>query len=258
MAKKRLGQHFLFDRSVLSQIIENSGITSSDTVVEIGPGPGTLTRLIAEKAQRLIAIELDHQLCIKLVGELGEYRNIDLIEGDAMKFRYEDIGRFRVVANIPYYITTPLIFRLLEVRQNLISMTLTIQKEVAERIVAAPGGKEYGVLSIAIQCFALPVLKFIVPKEAFHPAPKVDSAVVHITMRETPLITGEDEELFFKVVRTAFSQRRKTLTNSLKSFGSAVGEVLTTAGIDPKRRPETLSIDEFARVARLLKSGLPP
>ncbi|MGC2062276.1 MAG: 16S rRNA (adenine(1518)-N(6)/adenine(1519)-N(6))-dimethyltransferase RsmA [Thermodesulfovibrionales bacterium] len=252
MAKKSLGQNFLFDRTILSEIIEASGVGPEDTVVEIGPGHGTMTKLLAEKARKLIAIELDHQLCIKLVGELSGFDNIELIEGDALKFNYEEINRFKVVANIPYYITTPVIFRLLEAKQTLESMTLTIQKEVGERIVAPPGGKDYGVLSIAIQCYAIPVLKFIVPKEAFHPVPKVDSAVVQISLRKEPLVSAKDEELFFKVVRTAFSQRRKTLSNSLKPFGPAVRDLLAKAGIDPQRRPETLSIEEFKRVAELL------
>jgi 16S rRNA (adenine1518-N6/adenine1519-N6)-dimethyltransferase len=257
MAKKSLGQNFLFDRAILSGIVEAAEIGPDDTVIEIGPGHGTLTRLLAEKARKLIAIELDHQLCIKLVGELSGYNNIELIEGDALKFRFEEIEKFKVVANIPYYITTPVIFRLLEAKQNLESMTLTIQKEVAERIVAPPGGKDYGVLSIAIQCFAIPALKFIVPKEAFHPVPKVDSAVVHISLRKEPLVPPCADEFFFKVVRTAFSQRRKTLSNSLKPFGPAVRDMLAKAEIDPQRRPETLSIEEFKRVAELLAESQP-
>lgn len=255
MAKKSLGQNFLYDRAILSEIIEAARIQPEDTVIEIGPGHGTMTKLLAEKARKLIAIELDHELCVKLVGELKGFNNIDLVEGDAMKFNYEEVGRFKVVANIPYYITTPVIFRLLEAKQQLESMTLTIQKEVAERIVAPPGGKDYGVLSIALQCYALPALKFMVPKEAFHPVPKVDSAVVHISLRETPLVSVADEAFFFKVVRTAFSQRRKTLSNSLKPFGPTVRDVLAETGIDPQRRPETLSIEEFKKIAELLSES---
>ncbi|MBA4372013.1 MAG: 16S rRNA (adenine(1518)-N(6)/adenine(1519)-N(6))-dimethyltransferase [Thermodesulfovibrio sp.] len=253
MSKKSLGQNFLYDRAILSEIIEAAGVLPDDTVVEIGPGHGTMTKLLAEKARKLIAIELDHELCVRLVGELKGFNNIDLVEGDAMKFNYEEVGRFKVVANIPYYITTPVIFRLLEAKQQLQAMTLTIQKEVAERIVAPPGGKDYGVLSIALQCYALPTLKFMVPKEAFHPVPKVDSAVVHISLRKEPLVSAEHEEFFFKVVRTAFSQRRKTLSNSLKPFGPAVRGALAEAGIDPQRRPETLSIEEFKNIAALLE-----
>jgi len=171
------------------------------------------------------------------------------VHGDALQFSYEAIGEFRVVANIPYYITTPIIFRLLDARKNVKSMTLTIQKEVAERIVAQPGCKDYGVLTIMIQYFAQPELKFIIPKEAFRPMPKVDSAVVHMNILEQPCVTVKDEKMFFRLVKTAFSQRRKTLSNSLKSFGTDIKDVMISAGIDPQRRPETLSIGEFARLS---------
>ncbi|TAN39738.1 MAG: ribosomal RNA small subunit methyltransferase A [Nitrospirae bacterium] len=252
MPKKKLGQNFLSDPFVLGRIIEAADLTPDDTVIEIGPGPGSLTKLLAENVKRLIAIELDHDLCVKLLPKLSAFRNVELIEGDALKYSYNDVGRFKVVANIPYYITTPLIFRLLEEKENLGSITLTIQKEVAERIVAGPGGKDYGVLSIMVQYYSIPQLKFIVPKELFWPVPKVDSAVVHITLRKTPAVEVKDEEFFFKVIRTAFSQRRKTLSNSLKPFGPAVKEVLEIAAVDPVRRPETLSISEFAQIADLL------
>jgi 16S rRNA (adenine1518-N6/adenine1519-N6)-dimethyltransferase len=252
MPKKRLGQNFLSDFFILNRIVEAAGLMPDDTVVEIGPGPGGLTKLLAERAKRLIAIELDHELCIKLTSVLSGYKNVELIEGDALKYDFGSIGRFTVVANIPYYITTPLIFRLLEEKESLQGMTLTVQKEVAERIVAGPGGRDYGVLSIMVQYYSVPELKFIVPKEAFWPVPKVDSAVVHITVRETPLVIPADEKLFFRAVRTAFSHRRKTLANSLKTMDENIKDVIIKAGIDPQRRPETLSIGEFARVADLL------
>jgi 16S rRNA (adenine1518-N6/adenine1519-N6)-dimethyltransferase len=250
--KKHLGQHFLSDFFILNRIVEAADISPDDTVVEIGPGPGGLTKLLAERAKRLIAIELDHELCIKLTSVLSGYKNVELIEGDALQYDFRNIGRFKVVANIPYYITTPLIFRLLEEKAALQGMTLTIQKEVAERIVAKPGGKDYGVLSIMVQYFAVPELKFIVPKEAFWPVPKVDSAIVHITTREAPLVIPVDEKLFFSVVRTAFSHRRKTLANSLKTMDENIKDIIIGAGIDPQRRPETLSISEFAVLADLL------
>lgn len=252
MAKKHLGQNFLYDPSILTMIIEAAGLSGDDTVVEVGPGPGRLTRLLADTVQKLIAIELDQDLYEKLRSDFIGYRNVELIHGDALKFPYESIGRFKVVSNIPYYITTPIIFRLLEAKENLESMTLTIQKEVAERIAARPGGKDYGVLSIMVQYNALPEMKFIIPKEAFRPAPKVDSAVLHMRILEKPSVEVADEKMFFKVVKTAFSQRRKTLSNSLKGFGGNIKELLTTAGIDPVRRAETLGLREFARLSDLL------
>ncbi len=246
MAKKHLGQNFLYDPSILTRIVEAAGLSSDDTVVEIGPGPGGLTRLLAENVRKVIAIELDKELYLRLRAEFAGYRNVELIQGDAMKFPYERIGRFKVVSNIPYYITTPIIFRLLEARESLQTMTLTIQKEVAERIAAGPGGKDYGVLSVMVQYHALPEIRFIIPREAFRPAPKVDSAVLHMRILERPSVTVADEKMFFRIVRASFSQRRKTLSNSLKSFGGNIKELLIKAGIDPGRRAETLSLEEFA------------
>ena len=252
MAKKHLGQNFLSDPSILHRIIEAAGLSKDDTVVEIGPGPGRLTRLLSEKAGKVIAIELDQELYARLRADLAGFRNVELVHGDALKFTYEEIGPFKVVANIPYYITTPIIFRLLDAKKTLKTMTLTIQKEVAERIVAAPGKKDYGVLSIMVQYYARPEMRFIIPKEAFRPAPKVDSAVVHMTVLESPAVQVNDERMFFRTVRTAFSQRRKTLSNSLKGLTEDPKNVLAAAGIDPQRRPETLNLREFAKLADLL------
>ncbi|MDA8431928.1 MAG: 16S rRNA (adenine(1518)-N(6)/adenine(1519)-N(6))-dimethyltransferase RsmA [Nitrospiraceae bacterium] len=253
MPKKHLGQNFLFDRAILARIVEASGVAADDTVVEIGPGPGGLTRLLAETAKKVIAIELDQGLYDRLRAELIGYRNVELVHADAMKFPYEEIGQFKVAANIPYYITTPIVFRLLEAKETLKTMTLTIQKEVAERIVAPPGGKDYGVLSIMVQYLARPELRFVIPREEFRPVPKVDSAVVHMTILESPAVRVADEKTFFRVVRTAFSQRRKTLSNSLKGLADDPKEALAAAGIDPQRRPETLGLEEFARLADALR-----
>lgn len=280
MAKRYLGQNFLYDPSILKRIVQVAQLDTEDLIVEIGPGHGSLTRMLADKVKMVIAIELDDILFERLKIKLAEYKNVELIHGDALKYSYENLPGFKVVANIPYYITTPLIFRLLEMKQtcpietrrtsemippftplekggrgdyqmkkNLTAMTLTVQKEVAERIIAKPGRKDYGVLSIMIQYYAKPCLKFIIPKEAFRPVPKVDSAVLHIKIPEKPFVDVEDEEFFFRIVKTAFSQRRKMLSNSLKSIRGDVKEWLAEAGIDSNRRPETLSIEEFARIA---------
>ncbi len=254
MAKKHLGQNFLFDPSILLNIIRSADLSGTDTVLEIGPGPGRLTRLLAGKVEKVIAIELDSYLYNKLIEELKDLNNVDLVLGDALKFPFERLDRFKVVANIPYYITTPIIFRLIDARRSVESMTLTIQKEVAERIVAGPGTKNYGVLSIMVQFRAEPELKFIIPKEAFKPVPKVDSAVIHMKLREEPAVSVQDEALFTRIVKTAFSQRRKTLSNSLKAFNNAK-DILIQAGIDPQRRPETLSIEEFAILSDIFSTA---
>ncbi len=278
---------------IIERIVEAARLEQSDLVVEIGPGHGKMTRMLSERVAKVLAIELDEHLYEKLKRELAGYGNIELILGDALDYPYEDLPGFKVVANIPYYITTPIIFRLLEMEQiavakaqetteeiplnppaalfeeggqrgilkrggaafrtkkNIESMTLTVQKEVAERIVAKPGGKDYGVLSIMVQYHAKPRLEFIIPKEAFRPVPKVDSAVIHIEILDKPSVDVLNEEIFSRVVKTAFSQRRKMLSNSLKSLREDIKEWLSRAGIDPSRRPETLSIEEFARLANI-------
>ncbi|MEW6108008.1 MAG: 16S rRNA (adenine(1518)-N(6)/adenine(1519)-N(6))-dimethyltransferase RsmA [Nitrospirota bacterium] len=252
MHKKYLGQNFLYDPSILRKIIDAAGLSPEDTVVEIGPGPGRLTKLLAERVKKLIAIEFDKELFERLRVDFAGTNNVELVLGDALKFNYESIGCFKVVANIPYYITTPIIFRLLEAKDSLRTITITVQKEVAERVIAGPGGKDYGVLSIMVQYHARPEIKFIIRKEAFRPVPKVDSAVLHMKILEEPPVAVKDEKLLFKIVKTAFSQRRKTLSNSLKIFGADIKYILSDSGIDPKRRPETLSITEFAVLAGLL------
>jgi 16S rRNA (adenine1518-N6/adenine1519-N6)-dimethyltransferase len=253
MAKKHLGQNFLFDPLILHRLVEASHVAAGETVVEIGPGYGSLTAILAGIAGKVIAIELDNNLFSKLQEKFHSCDNINLVHGDALSYAYEELESFRVVANIPYYITTPIIFRLMEAGKRLKSMTLTIQKEVAERIAAVPNTKAYGVLSIAVQYAAMPELRFIIPRGAFKPVPKVDSAVIHITMRETPKAAVKDENFFFTVVRTAFAQRRKTLSNALKPLSPDIKEKLIGAGIDPRRRAETLTIEEFAALADSLR-----
>jgi 16S rRNA (adenine1518-N6/adenine1519-N6)-dimethyltransferase len=249
MTKKHLGQNFLYNPLIIERIIQAAQLGPEDLVVEIGPGPGKMTKMLAERVMKVIAIELDDTLFEKLKIALAGYHNIELIHGDALEYDYSILPEFKVVANIPYYITTPMIFKLFEAGKNLKSMTLTVQKEVAERIVAKPGGRDYGVLSIMVQYYAEPGLEFIIPKEAFRPVPKVDSALVHIRILAKPSVDVKNEAMFFRIVKTAFSQRRKMLSNSLKSLREDVKEWLDKTGIDPHRRPETLSMEEFARLA---------
>lgn len=247
--RRPLGQHFLFDPEILKKIIDCSGITVDDTVVEIGAGCGSLTRLLCERVKKVIAIEIDRRLIARLKDNLSTMKNIEVIEADALKFPYEKInGAFKVVANIPYYITTPLLFRLLEFREKILSMTLLLQKEVAQRVIASPGGKDYGVPSITVQLYTKPALKFLVPKGAFSPPPKVDSAVVHFEVSPLPLYKIRDESFFLRLVKIAFAHRRKTIMNSLRSF-KGIKDALLEAGLDSKSRPEDLSIKDFIRLA---------
>ncbi len=249
---RRLSQHFLYDPSILERIVSVAGISPEDTVVEIGPGPGRLTRVLLEKAGRVVAIEIDRSLYERLVEELGGAPGLELVRADVLDYDFGSLGPFKVVANIPYHITTPIIFKLLEYRRQLRSMTLTVQKEVAERITSEPGSKNYGVLSIAVQYHASAKLKFIIPRGAFRPAPKVDSACIHMEVHAAPPVSVRDEEFFMRVVKTAFSQRRKTLHNSLKKLVPEIDKVLEVAGVEPGARPETLGLEEFARLSDAL------
>ncbi len=254
--KKSLGQHFLLDKNIIDKIINVAHIMPGETVVEIGPGRGIMTRRLAEVSGKLIAIELDNRLYTYLKEDLKGINNLDLIHEDALGFAYEEIpGEFKVVANLPYYISTPMIFRLMEVKEKITSMTLMLQKEVAERIIAAPGTKEYGVLSISVGYYCHPKIEFYVSRNSFSPKPNVDSAVLTLLSRKTPRVPVKDLSLFFKTVRASFSSRRKVLKNALRALGAPdemIGLALEKSGIDPKRRGETLTIEEFAGLSDTL------
>jgi len=253
--KRPFGQHFLFDPNILKKIIACSGISKDDTVVEIGPGLGTLTKFLSLHAKKVLAIEIDKKLIGRLQEILSMHDNVEVIQADALKFPFNEIqDNFKVVANIPYNITTPLLFRLLEFREKMPSMTLLMQKEVAKRITASHTDKEYGVLSISTQLYTKPSLKFTVSRKAFLPPPDVDSAVVHFEVNTSSSFNVKDEEFFLKIVKTAFSQRRKTLTNSLKTF-EGIKDALLKAGIDPGLRAENLSIEDYVRLLNALKQS---
>jgi len=259
--RRPLGQHFLFDKNILRKIVEEGGVTGEDTVVEIGAGIGTLTEFLSEYAKKVIAIEVDKRLVERLKGRLSGRENIEIVNTDALRYPYNDIGGyFKVVSNIPYNITTPLLFKLLEYREKVISMTLLLQREVAERIVASPGRKEYGTLSISIQLYTRPRIVFYVSKKAFSPPPGVDSALVHFEVSPRPFFEVVDEDLFMRIVRMAFSHRRKMIQNSLKGLladdlhcgEGGIRAMLVEAGIDPSSRPDTLAIEDFAKLTRII------
>ena len=253
-ADKKRGQNFLIDENVVHQIVAAAELSEADTVLEVGPGIGTLTQGLAESKARVVAVELDTRLLPVLATTLNGYDNVRVVHGDILKVNImEEVGApsFKVCANLPYYITTPIIFALLEKRLPMERLVAMVQKEVAERMAAQPGGKEYGALSVAIQYYTEPEIAFIVPPTSFIPAPAVDSAVIVCKRRSKPPVEVCVEALFFRVVKAAFSLRRKMLSNSLKNMGikgEQVAKWLELAGVDGKRRAETLSLEDFAKL----------
>ena len=256
--KKSFGQNFLIDSHVIEKIIRAAEIGPEDNVLEIGPGIGTLTQYLAEAAGRVVAVEIDEKL-IPVLGEtLAEYDNVEVINQDILKCDVDSIfeGRpFKVVANLPYYITTPIIMGLLEGKSHFDSLTVMIQKEVADRMKAGPGTKDYGALSLAVQYYAEAYLAANVPPNCFMPRPAVGSAVIRLKRRETPAVAVKDEKLLFKLIRAAFMERRKTLLNAVKNSQELdipkerVEEVLTDLGIDTRIRGEALNLQQFALLA---------
>ncbi|MDE0682374.1 MAG: 16S rRNA (adenine(1518)-N(6)/adenine(1519)-N(6))-dimethyltransferase RsmA [Candidatus Poribacteria bacterium] len=298
--KKKLGQNFLVNPEALKIILEAGAVTAHDTVIEIGAGLGCLTEVLARHAERVIAIEVDELLynalashfgvtwrgdeaTLKKSAEIPETKTpssknpvqkstnprVQLLNADILKLELNSLlvdgtgtvpTTFKVIANLPYSITTPILWKLLAHHKQIHSCVLMMQKEVAERIVAGPGGKDYGALTIGVAYRAEATLIATLSPENFYPAPKVDSALLKLEMRETPKVAVESEELFFKVVRTAFRTRRKMLKNALVRGGFASGEVLAAAfkelGIAPQRRAETLDITEFAALANFLSQSV--
>ena len=261
-ADKKLGQNFLIDENVVHQIVAAAELSEADTVLEVGPGIGTLTQGLAESKARVVAVELDTRLLPVLATTLNGYDNVRVVHGDILKVNImEEVGApsFKVCANLPYYITTPIIFALLEKRLPMERLVAMVQKEVAERMAAQPGGKEYGALSVAIQYYTEPEIAFIVPPTSFIPAPAVESAVIVCKRRIKPPVEVCDEGLFFRVVKAAFSLRRKMLSNSLKNMGiksEQVAKWLELAGVDGKRRAETLSLEDFAKLTNSFKEAV--
>ncbi|MBQ1867229.1 16S rRNA (adenine(1518)-N(6)/adenine(1519)-N(6))-dimethyltransferase RsmA, partial [Selenomonas sp.] len=252
---KKLGQNFLIDASIVQGIVDAAEIQPGERVLEIGPGIGTLTQGLAEAGAEVTAVELDKKLPAVLAETLKAYDNVTIVPGDILKVNIPEImgeGPFKVAANLPYYITTPILMTLLERHLPITRMVTMVQKEVAERMIAKPGSRTYGALSVAVQYYTEPEIVLDVPPRSFIPAPEVDSVVIACKVRETPAVDVMDEKMFFRVVKAAFGQRRKTLSNALKGGGlpkEQVRDAMEAAGIDPTRRGETLSLDEFAKLA---------
>lgn len=262
--KKSLGQNFIVDPNILSNIVAAANIDKNTNVIEVGPGIGALTEHLARASKEVIAFEIDNRLLPVLADTLSPYENVSIVHSDVLKINLQktlpemiDLEEpLVVVANLPYYITTPIIMHFLETPVRIDGLTIMMQKEVAERITAAPGSKAYGSLSIAIQYYMEAEVAFIVPKTVFVPQPNVDSAIIKLTRRETPSVIVKNEKSFFALVRSAFVQRRKTLWNNLlirygkeETTREKLTQALEVAGIDPKRRGETLNLEEFARLS---------
>ncbi|WP_309091553.1 16S rRNA (adenine(1518)-N(6)/adenine(1519)-N(6))-dimethyltransferase RsmA [Domibacillus sp.] len=265
--KKSLGQNFLIDPNILQRITETAELTKETGVIEIGPGIGALTEHLARSAGKVVAFEIDQRLLPILDETLAPYDNVTVINEDVLKAdvkgvverEFAGFDRLMVVANLPYYVTTPIIMKLLEDKIPVNGFVVMLQKEVGDRISARPSSKEYGSLSIAVQYYTEASIAFIVPKTVFMPPPNVDSAIIKLDVRSKPAVSVEDEDFFFLVTRTSFAQRRKTILNNLvnglpegKEKKEAITEALEEAGIEPSRRGETLSLAEFAALAKAL------
>ena len=263
--QKKFGQNFLIDTRVLERIINSAEITKEDCVLEIGPGIGTMTQYLAEAAREVVAVEIDKNLIPILQNDtLAAYDNVTIINDDILKVDINKIVQeknngqpIKVVANLPYYITTPIIMGLFEAGVPLASITVMVQKEVADRMQAGPGSKDYGALSLAVQYYAEPYIAANVPPNCFMPRPNVGSAVIRLTLHDKPPVEVADEKLLFKLIRASFAQRRKTLVNSLTnspelSFSKEeVTNALEACGYSPTIRGEALTLAEFAKLANV-------
>ena len=252
---KKLGQNFLIKRGIVDEIVKAADLQEGEPVLEIGPGIGTLTQGLAQSGANVTAIELDTRLLDVLDTTLAQYSNVTIVHGDVLKLDVPSIMNnepFKVVANLPYYITTPIIMSLLESRLPIERLVVMVQKEVALRMVAKPGTKDYGALSVAVQYYTKPDIVLDVPPKSFLPAPAVTSSVIRCVLRDKPPVDVVDEKLFFRVVKAGFAQRRKTFANTMKTTGLSkdrIEELLAKANIDGQRRGETFTLQEFADVA---------
>lgn len=257
-ATKKFGQNFLVDANIVRGIVDSAEAGPGDKILEIGPGIGTLTQGLAESGAEVIAVEIDKKLPAVLAETLKGYDNVTIVPGDILKVNIREImgeGPFKVAANLPYYITTPILMALLEQHLPITHIVTMVQKEVAERMVAKPGSRIYGALSVAVQYYTEPHIAYDVPPRSFIPAPEVDSVVIACKVRETPAVAVKDEKVLFRVVKAAFGQRRKTISNAMKGAGfdkEQIAAAFEKAGIDAGRRGETFSLEEFGRLADAL------
>ena len=264
--QKKFGQNFLIDAHVLRKIIASANITKEDSVLEVGPGIGTMTQFLCESANRVLAVEIDKMLLPVLADTLSNYSNVKVIEGDILKQdlwelskQYNEGKTFKVVANLPYYITTPIIMGFLEKDSPIDSITVMVQKEVAERMQASPGTKAYGALSLAVQYYSKPYLAANVPQNCFMPRPNVASAVITLERYEKPPVSVNNPDHMFKIIRASFQQRRKTLWNGIKNSDQLsysreqVEGALIQMGLNPSVRGETLTLQQFAELSDILE-----
>ena len=250
--KKRLGQNFLVDKNIQRKIVEACAFQPSDIILEIGAGRGELTKLIAEKAKAVFALEIDASLCDILKTRLKEYKNIKVIKQDILKFNFKGLPPgVQVLGNIPYYITTPILERLFKYREKIKTIFISVQKEFAQRIIAPPGTKDYGAFSCFMQYYTDPKKLFYIKRTCFYPAPKVDSCFLHLAMREKPKVLAKNETLLFKIIRAAFNQRRKILKNSLQKVlpRRKIEFFLNHYSLNQNIRAEQLSLEDFAHLA---------
>ena len=263
--QKKFGQNFLIDGHVLDKIIAGAGVTKDDMVLEIGPGIGTMTQYLAEAAGKVVAVEIDRNLLPILQETLADYDNVKVIHADVLSLDLEKLvqeengGRpIKVVANLPYYITTPIIMALFEQHVPLANVTVMVQKEVAARMKSGPGSKDYGALSLAVQYYAEPYIVANVPCNCFMPRPNVDSAVIRLTRYEEPPVQVKDEKMLFKIIRASFNQRRKTLQNGLNKSSELnftkdqIAAAIAEAGFSPSVRGEALTLEQFAKLTDIL------